>query len=197
MSENENGDAAANAQGAGLGGMDPVLHCCACSRIFSLPTGAGVGAIVDCPFCFTKRVLRTMTVYVSDPVVAAWAMADHRRDVGAAGEEQAVKYLQRLGLKLLHRNLRIGRLGELDIVMAEKDILVFVEVKSKLVGDLGGRDNVTWTKQRKLVDLATAYLQQHGMGNCRGARFDVVEVVYPDASLQKGSLTHLRDAFRA
>ncbi|MCC7477688.1 hypothetical protein IT575_04440 [bacterium] len=55
----------------GLGGIEPVLHCCACSRIFRLPDSAAPGSIIDCPFCHTRQVLRTMTVFVSDPVVAA------------------------------------------------------------------------------------------------------------------------------
>lgn len=55
----------------GLDGIEPVLHCCACSRIFRLPATAAVGSIIDCPFCMTKQVLRTMTVFVSEPVVAA------------------------------------------------------------------------------------------------------------------------------
>lgn len=123
-------------------------------------------------------------------------MTDQRRLVGAAGEEAALAELKRSGLRLLHRNLRLGRLGELDIVMSDGSVLVFVEVKSKLSGDgLGGRDNVTWAKQRKLVDLATAYMAQY-KGKHSGARFDVVEVIFPDASLRHPQITHLRDAFR-
>lgn len=51
--------------------IEPVLHCCACSRIFRLPEGSQPGTLITCPFCHTKQVLRTMTVYVSEPLVAA------------------------------------------------------------------------------------------------------------------------------
>ncbi len=124
-------------------------------------------------------------------------MTEARRAMGAAGEEAALAQLKRQGYRLLHRNLRLGRLGELDIVMQDGTVLVFVEVKAKLQGErqLGGRENVTWTKRRKLVDLATAYLQQQ-RGNYTGARFDVVEVVFPDHSLKNPQVVLLKDAFR-
>jgi hypothetical protein len=62
----ESGQAVTNEQG-----IDDVLHCCTCSRIFKLPSGSGVGSIITCPFCNTTQKLRTMTVYVSDPLVEA------------------------------------------------------------------------------------------------------------------------------
>jgi len=123
-------------------------------------------------------------------------MSDRRREIGAAGEAAAMDYLRRQGYRLLHRNLHLGRLGELDLVMLERGVLAFVEVKSKLQGDLGGFENITAAKQRKLVELATAYIQRYP-GKYRGMRFDAVEVVYADLSLARPQITLLRDAFRA
>ncbi|MCC7477689.1 YraN family protein [bacterium] len=129
-------------------------------------------------------------------------MSEARLAMGAAGEAAALAALQRQGYRLLHRNLRLGRLGELDLVMQEGSVLVFVEVKAKILGErqLGGRDNVTWAKQRKLVDLATAYMQSHanrpGSPKHSGARFDVVEVVYADGTLKNPQVVVLKDAFR-
>lgn len=123
-------------------------------------------------------------------------MSDARRAMGAAGEEAALAQLKKQGYRLLHRNLRLGRLGELDLVMAEGTVLVFVEVKAKLRGEgLGGRDNVTWTKRRKLVDLATYFMQQNKV-KFTGARFDVVEVLFPDSTLREPEVIILKDAFR-
>ena len=119
------------------------------------------------------------------------------RAVGAAGEEAAARYLKRRGMRILHRNLHLGRTGELDIVAREGATLVFVEVKSKLAGDhLGGFSNITAAKQRKLVELAGFYLQKYG-GDHRAVRLDAVEVEFADASFKRCEVRHLPDAFRA
>jgi putative endonuclease len=119
-----------------------------------------------------------------------------RRDVGSAGEEAAARYLARHGYRILHRNLRLGRAGELDIVAMQGRTLVFVEVKAKLSGELGGFMNITPAKQRKLVELAEYYLQRHRPGHT-AVRFDAVEVEYPDARLRNPQIRLLPDAFRA
>jgi len=119
------------------------------------------------------------------------------RDVGAAGEEAAARYLKRRGMRILHRNLHLGRTGELDIVAREGRTLVFIEVKAKLAGDtLGGFSNITAAKQRKLVELAQIYLQKHG-GDHREVRLDAVEVEFLDDRMKKCEVRHLPDAFRA
>jgi putative endonuclease len=48
---------------------------------------------------------------------------------GQAGEERAVRFLQRKGFTIIGRNLRLGR-GELDVVAKQEDLLVFLEVKT-------------------------------------------------------------------
>ena len=91
---------------------------------------------------------------------------------GELQELEALKLLQRAGLELLSRNFRT-RSGEIDLIMKDKDTLVFVEVryrKSIHYGD--GADTVTRQKQQRLTKAAQAYLQQHHyQGPCR---FDVV-----------------------
>ena len=117
-------------------------------------------------------------------------------EVGRAGEEAALRYLQRLGFRLLHRNLRLGRLGELDLVLRQGPVLVFAEVKARIEGlTLGGFENITQAKQRKLWQLGEAYLQRHG-GDHQAVRFDAVEVVFRDTALRRHEVHHLPDAFR-
>jgi len=122
-------------------------------------------------------------------------MAD-RRAVGAAGEDAAARYLARHGYRILHRNLRLGRAGELDIVALQGSTLVFIEVKSKISGELGGFINITAAKQRKLVELAEHYLQRY-QHKQQAVRFDAVEVEFPDARLRRPQIRLLTDAFRA
>ncbi len=117
------------------------------------------------------------------------------REVGQAGEDAAAQYLKRRKYKLLHRNLRLGRLGELDIVAMDGKTLVLVEVKSKLAGEMGGFDNITAAKQRKLRDLGLAYLQRHG-GKHNAVRFDAIEVTFSSTGLKNPEIKHISDAFR-
>jgi putative endonuclease len=119
-----------------------------------------------------------------------------KREVGAAGEEAAARYLARHGFKLLHRNLHLGRTGELDIVARERDVLVFVEVKSRMAGEtLGGLENITAAKQHKLWELGAHYLKAHG-GDHKAVRFDAVEVEFADTTLKRHTVKHVKDAFR-
>jgi putative endonuclease len=123
-------------------------------------------------------------------------MTDARRELGAKGEAAALAYLRRRGLRLLHRNLRLGRLGELDLVMCDRDLLVIVEVKSKVTGDLGGFENITYAKQLKLSQLAQMYLQNYP-AQWKDVRLDAVEVEYASAKDPSPVIRHLPDAFRA
>lgn len=119
-----------------------------------------------------------------------------KRQIGQAGEKAAVLFLKRKKFKILHINLRLGRLGELDIVALDQTTLAFVEVKSKMAGEvLGGFANITQAKQRKLWDLGAAYLRKY-VGNHQAVRFDAVEVEFPNSNLRNPQITHLPDAFR-
>ena len=46
------------------------------------------------------------------------------------GESQAVKYLRKLGYKIIEQNAR-NKFGEVDIIALDKEDLVFCEVKSR------------------------------------------------------------------
>ena len=122
--------------------------------------------------------------------------APTKQRIGQAGEQAAVNFLKRKRFKILHTNLHLGRLGELDIVAMDKTTLAFVEVKAKMAGEvLGGFVNITHAKQRKLWDLGAAYLCKYG-GKHTAVRFDAVEVEFPNSNLRNPKITHLPDAFR-
>ena len=122
-------------------------------------------------------------------------MSGSRQQSGNRAEELAADYLRKKGYAILHRNLRLGRLGELDIVADDKGLLVFVEVKARVAGGIGGLEHINATKMKKLADLASAYLQKYG-GRQRGVRFDAVEVVFSSAGSSDAELRHIPDAFR-
>ncbi|MCS7307915.1 MAG: YraN family protein [Aquificaceae bacterium] len=80
---------------------------------------------------------------------------------GAEFEELAVKYLQDLGYKILHRNYHC-RFGEIDIIALDGNVLVFVEVKggrSKEYGDPAER--IDERKMRRILLCVEDFLQKH------------------------------------
>lgn len=78
------------------------------------------------------------------------------------------------GLRLLEKNFSC-RQGEIDIVMLDKNMLVFVEVRFRKNDSFGGGlESITPAKQNKLRKTAELYLQQNG--KYKNARFDVVSM---------------------
>lgn len=93
---------------------------------------------------------------------------------GEEAETACCNYLKLQGLKLINKNFSC-RFGEIDIIMLDKKILVFVEVrfrKNDFFG--GGLESITPTKQKKLRRTAELYLQQNNQ--YKNARFDVVSM---------------------
>lgn len=122
---------------------------------------------------------------------------DRRSAVGARGEDLAVEHLTELGYAILARNWRLAAgsvRGELDIVCrAPSGAVVFVEVKTRRAGGGygGALGAVTFAKQRKIRQLALAFLREAGM-RVRSLRFDVIAVEYADGA---ANLTHVERAF--
>jgi putative endonuclease len=97
---------------------------------------------------------------------------------GDAAEGEALRHLQKQGLRLLARNYRTpGRGGgEIDLIMQTPDgTTVFVEVRSRASNSHGGAgSSISFYKQRRIVFAARHYLlSQRPLPPCR---FDVVLV---------------------
>ena len=88
-------------------------------------------------------------------------MSPGRRALGAFGERLAAAHLEAKGYRIRARNFRC-REGEIDIVAEDGDCLVFVEVRTRR-GDAFGTpaESVTVAKERRLLTVARAYLQEH------------------------------------
>ncbi len=99
--------------------------------------------------------------------------ADARRR-GASIEDAAARWLSERGLVLVDRNQH-AKGGELDLIMREGDVLVFVEVKHRADHRHGHPlESVTATKRRRLIKAARFYLMRKRL-SCP-CRFDVVAV---------------------
>ena len=99
------------------------------------------------------------------------------RKIGQITEDLACRYLASKGLTYLCRNFN-NRQGEIDIIMKEQDIIIFVEVKYRKNNNFGGAiSSIPYKKQQKIRQCAKYYLQQLGINEYNTpCRFDVVTV---------------------
>ena len=106
------------------------------------------------------------------------------RELGDEAEHFATQYLVRHGLQLLEKNVNF-RVGELDIVMQDKDSLVFVEVRRRKSNQFGGAlESITAVKQKRLTKAALAYLQRKKLMDKVACRFDLVAVTENNGQLE-------------
>ncbi len=96
------------------------------------------------------------------------------QEIGLAGEDRALAYLQQQGLRLVERNF-LCKVGELDLVMRDGAHLVFVEVRERNSPHYGGAAaSISPAKQRRIVRAAKFYLLRFAkMPPCR---IDVVAI---------------------
>ncbi|MDP9292424.1 MAG: YraN family protein [Verrucomicrobiota bacterium] len=97
--------------------------------------------------------------------------------LGERGEKLAAQFLRRSGFKILYRNFRAPRGGEVDIVCRDDDTLVFVEVKTRSSEDFGSpAEAVNRDKQKLIARGAMAWLRLLDHPDVF-FRFDIVEIV--------------------
>jgi putative endonuclease len=110
---------------------------------------------------------------------------------GRDAEQQARQHLQARGLTLLHCNYH-SRHGEIDLVMQDRDSVVFVEVRYRRQARFGSAaESVDRRKQARLVACAQHYLQTHPHTARLPCRFDVITISGND------TLDWIRNAFTA
>ena len=99
--------------------------------------------------------------------------------LGEWGENQAVKYLERNGYKIIETNFRC-KLGEIDIIAAERDCLCFVEVKTRRTLTYGmPREAITKTKLKHILNSAKYYVLTNQISDI-DLRIDAIEILYLD-----------------
>ena len=114
---------------------------------------------------------------------------------GNRGEAAAARFLERLGHRILERQMR-GRFGELDLVTLDGEVVVFVEVKTRATTSAGHpTEAITAAKQRKITQSALAYLKRRGWLE-RRARIDVISVLWSN-EISEPQIQHYVNAFDA
>lgn len=111
----------------------------------------------------------------------------NRREIWVKGEVAAREYLLAKGYRILEENYS-GRMGEVDLIAQDGDVIVFVEVKARENTDFGYPiEAVTPQKVRKIVLTAKQYLASKRLLG-RDVRFDVIEIL-------RGEINHVENAF--
>lgn len=108
----------------------------------------------------------------------------HNQVIGSIGEKIARDYLTKKGYSIIDKNYRT-KIGEIDIISKLKNIIVFVEVKTK-IGDVKGKpyEHVTKSKISKFKRAVQGYLMSYKILN--QIRLDVISVqLFDDLSVNK------------
>jgi putative endonuclease len=122
-------------------------------------------------------------------------MSKTSRDFGKEGEDLAEKLLRLKNFKIIERNYRFGRNGELDIIAEDPETnqLVFVEVKSRQNLEFGDPVlAITKNKMAQLKKVANAYLFEKEIREIE-CRFDVITVLFKGKI--KPDIKHYINAF--
>lgn len=118
-------------------------------------------------------------------------MTEERLALGRRGEEAAARYLQRQGMKVVLRNLRTP-VGEIDLIVRDRGILAFVEVKTRRGAGFGSpAEAVGPHKQRQIIRTAKWYLNESPHETLQ-PRFDVIAITLRGDDLQ---IEHIPGAF--
>lgn len=109
--------------------------------------------------------------------------------LGRIGESTVRKYLEQKGYTFVAQNVRVGH-DEIDLIMLDGRVTVFVEVKLRKPG-VSGAAAVDLAKRRRISRAAVVYMTKTG-GLDRAARFDVAEVAFDGVHAE---VHHIPDAF--
>jgi putative endonuclease len=114
---------------------------------------------------------------------------------GIRGEEEAYFYLRKLGYVMVARNYRSPkRHGEIDLIGWDKDVLCFVEVKTRTSrAVMPAEAAVDIEKRNDLRSVAREYLLRMEAGVAH--RFDVVSIYYEPEKNPSPDITLFRNAF--
>ena len=114
-----------------------------------------------------------------------------RIPLGRRGERIAERHLRRCGYRILERNFRAAG-AEIDLVAADRETLVFIEVKARTSGAFGVPAEAVDTRKSERIRRAAAVYLRHNRAEARPARFDVVAIT---GTGRERHLELLKDAF--
>jgi len=111
----------------------------------------------------------------------------NKRQTGTAYEEQAARWLENRGIRVIEKNYRC-RQGEIDLIARDGKYLVFVEVKYRSSTEKGyPAEAVDARKQRRITRAAAFYCYEHRFCEDQPCRFDVVSILGDEITYYKNA----------
>ena len=113
----------------------------------------------------------------------------HNQRIGKWGEETATEYLMQRGYEIIARNARTPY-GEIDIIAKQKDIIIFIEVKTRTSNKMGlPEESITPRKRQHMLDAAQHYAAENEIDHWQ---IDVISIEGKPGSTPK--ITHFENA---
>ena len=109
-------------------------------------------------------------------------LTSNKKSDGDLGEALALNFLRQHNLLLVEKNYRT-KMGEIDLIMFDGQQIIFVEVKLRRSTHYGfAQEQVTSSKQLKIIKTAQYFLLKHKKWQQFPARFDIVAINQKNAT---------------
>jgi putative endonuclease len=120
-------------------------------------------------------------------MVARWRHVEV--PLGARGEAYAAAFLKKQGYKLIVRN-RWEKKGEIDLIVMDREFLVFVEVRTRTSEDfMTPEASIRAEKRRTVRRTVRRLIRKHKTAGLR-PRIDVVAIIWPAGEKQPSAVRH-------
>ncbi len=127
-----------------------------------------------------------------------WIAAKVRKDapdLGVRGERHAAQYLKKHGFRIIARNRR-HRHGEIDLIVMDKEFLVFVEVRTRSSEDfMTPEASIRKEKRDTVRRTARRLIRRHKTAGLR-PRIDVIAIIWPEGAAHPSDVRHHRAVIR-
>ena len=119
----------------------------------------------------------------------------NNKERGALGEEIAAEYLRSIGYEILDRNFSV-RGGEMDIIALDGDVVVFVEVKTRIGNEPPGTDVMDTGKYDRMTKCIELYslVKKDTIGD-RRVRYDYMEIRFRDGMGKAPEILHGKNSY--
>jgi putative endonuclease len=121
-------------------------------------------------------------------LVRKWAIRP-RPSLGVLGERHAAKYLRKKGYRIVARNRR-HREGEIDLIVMDKEFLVFVEVRTRASEDFMTPEmSIRHAKRQTVRNTVRRLIRRHKTAGLR-PRIDVIAIIWPNGEKEPSIVRH-------
>ena len=112
------------------------------------------------------------------------------KEIGKYGEDLASEYLVKNNIKIIERNYRYSKYGEIDIIALDKDELCFVEVKTRTSDKFGTPlEAITKEKLLRIYSCIKEYTNKTSV-KYKKARIDAISI---ELTTEKPIINHVKN----